>query len=189
MRSTVNRKQGATYNYHNLQLEQILFGDELDGFGQIEHPRCNLHVHSKNGKASLIFDSQKHLIAEFLQCIATTHECVPEEKKAKLADGNEMAVVGYQGPSPDEVALLEFAQNHGFEYAKGTDDCLQVARKHKLMNYMSNANSLASLQPNAHQRPSPAEGIPQWRTDADLNFKLLKRIEFSSDRKRMSVIV
>jgi magnesium-transporting ATPase (P-type) len=114
---------------------------------------------------------------------------VPEEKKAKLADGNEVAVVGYQGPSPDEVALLEFAQNHGFEYAKGTDDCLQVAKKHKLMNYMSNANSLASLQPDAHQRPSPAEEIPQWRTDADLNFKLLKRIEFSSDRKRMSVIV
>jgi hypothetical protein len=66
VRSTVNRKQGATYNYHNLQLEQILFGDEFDGFGQIEHPRCDLHVHSKNGKASLIFDSQKHLIAEFL---------------------------------------------------------------------------------------------------------------------------
>jgi len=157
VRSTINRKQGASYNYHNLQLEQILFGNDTGGLGQPEHPKCTLHVHSQNGKASLVFDSQKHLIAEFLQCIATTHECVPEEKKAKLDDGNEMAVLGYQGPSPDEVALLEFAQNHGFEYTKGTDDCLQVTRKHKLVNYMSNANSLSSLQPNALLNPSAAE--------------------------------
>ena len=34
-----------------------------------------------------------------------------------------------------------------------------------------------------------ADSIPQWIEDAKLNFKLLKKIEFSSDRKRMSVIV
>lgn len=31
--------------------------------------------------------------------------------------------------------------------------------------------------------------MPQWVTDSVLDFKLLKRIEFSSDRKRMSVVV
>lgn len=142
-----------------------------------------MNIHSKEGKASLIFENQRRLISEFLQCIATTHECVPEEKKAKTEDGHEVPVVGYQGPSPDEVALLEFAQNHGFEYAKGTDDCLQVTKKHKVYNNMSNAQSFSSLQ-----APQGAE-MPQWVTDGLLDFKLLKRIEFSSDRKRMSVVV
>ena len=146
VRSVVNRKQGASYNYHNLQLEQILFGNEINEFGQQAQWSCNMGIHSKGGKASLIFDNQKSLISEFLQCIATTHECVPEEKKAKTGDGSEVPVIGYQGPSPDEVALLEFAQNHGFEYAKGTDDCLQVTKKHKIYNNMSNAQSFSSLQ-------------------------------------------
>lgn len=33
VRSNINRKQGASYNYHNLQLEQILFGEDVGGFG------------------------------------------------------------------------------------------------------------------------------------------------------------
>ena len=98
-----------------------------------------MNVQSKDGKAALIFENQKKLISEFLQCIATTHECVPEEKKAKMEDGSEVPVIGYQGPSPDEVALLEFAQNHGFEYTMGSDDCMQVTKKHKVYNNMSNA--------------------------------------------------
>lgn len=57
IRSTVNRKQGASYNYHNLQLEQILFGNEIGEFGQPEQLACNLNVHSKGGKASLIFEN------------------------------------------------------------------------------------------------------------------------------------
>ena len=75
-------------------------------------------------------ENQKKLISEFLQCIATTHECVPEEKKVKTEDGSEVPVIGYQGPSPDEVALLEFAQNHGFEYTKGSDDFHAYACAH-----------------------------------------------------------
>lgn len=70
---------------------------------------------------------------------------MPEAKTAKMDDGTEVPVVGYQGPSPDEVALLEFAQHHGFEYAKGSDDCLQVTKKHKVYNNMSNAQSFSSL--------------------------------------------
>lgn len=100
-----------------------------------------------------------------------------------------MTVVGYQGPSPDEVALLEFAQNHGFEYTKGTDDCLQVTKKLKIFNNMSHINSLSSLQSGRSKQNKVADSIPQWIEDAKLNFKLLKKIEFSSDRKRMSVIV
>lgn len=76
-----------------------MFGDDFGAenalSGSEVMPPCKLHVHSKNGKASLIFENQKHLIQEFLQCIATTHECVPEERTAKLAGGDEMTVVGY----------------------------------------------------------------------------------------------
>jgi hypothetical protein len=36
---------------------------------------------------------------------------------------NGVAKYSYQGPSPDEVALVKMAQEHGFEYIHGSDNC------------------------------------------------------------------
>jgi len=112
--------------------------------------------------------------------LATTHECVAEMKKVKMGN-KEVEVIGYQGPSPDEVALLEFAQQHGYEFIKSTDESMQVNKKYKVYNNIS----MASL----NQKPNLDEMPHEWKTEKVLDFKLLKKMEFSSDRKRMSILV
>lgn len=49
-----------------------------------------------------------------MKVISLAHECVQEPN---LKDGGFV----YQGPSPDEVTLVEFAKDMGFEYAGGND--------------------------------------------------------------------
>lgn len=46
-------------------------------------------------------------------------------EKSKAKDGS----VSYQGPSPDEVTLVEMAKNHGYEFIVGNDEMLQIQRK------------------------------------------------------------
>jgi len=112
--------------------------------------------------------------------LATTHECVAEKKKVKMGN-KQVEVIGYQGPSPDEVALLEFAQQHGYEFIKSTDESMQVNKKYKVYNN----TSMASF----NQKPNLDEMPHEWKTEKVLDFKLLKKMEFSSDRKRMSILV
>lgn len=53
------------------------------------------------------FTSQKQLVTEFIKVLALAHECVPEF--VTKDDGEK--IVFYQGPSPDEVTLVDFAKN------------------------------------------------------------------------------
>ena len=79
----------------------------------------------------------------------------PEETSS--SDPNPFSrasAVGYQGSSPDEVALLEFAQRHEFEFLAGTDETIVVKVRGTKKTY-----------------------------------ELVRKIEFTSDRKRASVIV
>ena len=61
---------------------------------------------------------------EFLQSLSINHDCMPNTRKPGEPDD---APLTYQGSSPDEVALLEFAQKHGYEFLEGTDEELRVA--------------------------------------------------------------
>ncbi|KAJ3472293.1 hypothetical protein NLG97_g11112 [Lecanicillium saksenae] len=87
----------------------------------------------------------------FLLCIALCHTCLPECKE----DGS----IDFQAASPDELALVQAAQDLGY---------MLIDR--------------------------PAQSIHLQTTDADGNkvvdsYQVLDVIEFSSQRKRMSVIV
>ena len=53
-----------------------------------------------------------------MKLISLTHECVIE----KNAEGNNF----YQGPSPDEIELVEFAKKVGFELTKVTKTGLTI---------------------------------------------------------------
>lgn len=46
---------------------------------------------------------------------------MPEKK---ISEGKE--TIFYQGPSPDEVTLVEMAQQHGLEFFSGTDTSAKV---------------------------------------------------------------
>jgi len=51
---------------------------------------------------------QNELIHEFLVILALCHECVVEK--------DESGELNYQGPSPDEIALVDFAKQMGYVY-------------------------------------------------------------------------
>lgn len=67
----------------------------------------NIEMISNNGKAKFEVKNQKILVNEFLKCLSTTHECMANRVKSKV--DNKIDLITYQGTSPDEVALIEFA--------------------------------------------------------------------------------
>ena len=59
---------------------------------------------------------QHQMNHEFLKALAATHQCMP----IKQLVNNKNTIV-YQGPSPDEIALVEFAQQNGYEFVFGSE--------------------------------------------------------------------
>ena len=62
------------------------------------------------------FNSQKEAAEMFLLSLAVNHDCLttqinnePKGAKGDIEEECKESVIGYQGSSPDEVALLEFA--------------------------------------------------------------------------------
>jgi magnesium-transporting ATPase (P-type) len=55
--------------------------------------------------------------------IATCHECVPCEKG------------GFEGPSPDEVALLNAAYEVGFKFLSCENKVIKVEHRNKVRSY------------------------------------------------------
>lgn len=89
--------------------------------------------------------------------LALCHECVPE---AIEIDGEKSLF--YQGPSPDETTLVDFAQKHGFEFSETSDTFARL-------------------------KLTPKSGV----TDHDVvkTYEVHRRMEFNSDRKRMSILL
>lgn len=65
----------------------------------------------------------------------------------------------YQGPSPDEVTLVDFARSQGLEFCEGTDSIAKL----RMLKYFN-----------------PEETV---------TYKVFRRMEFNSDRKRMSILL
>lgn len=55
---------------------------------------------------------------EFLKLLAVTHEVKPTEKIMK--DGTRETV--FNGPSPDEITLVDFARQNGFQIYSTSDN-------------------------------------------------------------------
>ena len=79
-----------------------------------ENSSINLHIISKTNRQteSLHLPKQKHLVCEYFKLLSLAHECVREQS------GDN---VFYSGPSPDEVTLVEFAKESGYEFVLGND--------------------------------------------------------------------
>jgi magnesium-transporting ATPase (P-type) len=58
-------------------------------------------VKSSKGTIKLNYKTQRDLVMEFFKVLSLAHECVPETVNGKTF---------YQGPSPDEVTLVDFAK-------------------------------------------------------------------------------
>lgn len=110
------------------------------------------NVRSVSGKEILEVNSQKQLLIEFMKLLSVAHMCDVEVIK-----GDELF---YNGPSPDEVALVDFAASQNFKCTYSSDDVM------KIKSNFSNR----------------AEG------DIEYKFKVFRKMEFNSDRKRMSIL-
>jgi len=106
---------------------------------------------STNGSAKRVVNSQKELVTEFMKILSLAHSCETEQFTDK--DGNKQKF--YNGPSPDEVALVEFASSAKFDCLGSTEEKITMA----------------------------------MHNEKPIDYTKFKAIEFTSDRKRMSVLI
>ena len=81
--------------------------DLMDGSNDHEIDRELLSV-GKNEQLNL--KSQRDLMLEFMKILSLAHQCSPEH----FVDKEGQSQLFYNGPSPDEVALVEFASIMNF---------------------------------------------------------------------------
>jgi magnesium-transporting ATPase (P-type) len=67
--------------------------------------------------------SQKDLVSEFMKILSLAHSC--EVEKFTDKDGNSQKF--YNGPSPDEVALVEYASSMKFDCLSSTEEIINMA--------------------------------------------------------------
>jgi len=142
-----NKKQGVEYAFESEELTNLLKGET-------EKESLNYTVKSKNRKESITFKSQQEWVIEFLKILGLAHECMPEV--ASQPDGSKM--IFYQGPSPDEVTLVDFAKLQGLEFLETSDSHVKL-RFYKF-----------------------------WEPSKEVTYDVYRRMEFNSDRKRMSIL-
>jgi len=66
-----------------------------------------LDIRSLDGKVNLSMNSQFGLANEYFTLLATAHECLVEKD-------SETGKLEYQGPSPDEITLVDAASRLGY---------------------------------------------------------------------------
>lgn len=81
-------------------------------------PVNDVFVRSREGQG-MVFRQLKELAEEFLTALAVAHEVVTETDKK----GRQF----YQGPSPDEIALVEAARDMGFAFVQATQSTTEIA--------------------------------------------------------------
>lgn len=120
-----------------------------------ENEVLDYQVASASGAIKLNYKTQRDLVVEFFKVLSLAHECVPET--VTKADGTKMTF--YQGPSPDEVTLVDFAKLQGFDFKETSDVKITI---------------------ELNQWVSPAQ---------DVAYQVFRKMEFNSDRKRMSIVI
>ena len=85
-----------------------------------KNDQINKKVNSQTGGASITLGSQKDMVTEFMKILGLAHMCAVEEFKNKEG----VKELFYNGPSPDEVALVEYAAAMGFKCTKSEKDVI-----------------------------------------------------------------
>lgn len=104
-------------------------------------------------------------VARFFTALALCHTVIPNTGGGRSSDSKEGPRQEYQGPSPDEVALVAGAAGVGMRFIRRTVD------RDKAIVFVLERDVRGSDQSTERRQ-----------------FKILHVLEFNSDRKRMSVI-
>jgi phospholipid-transporting ATPase len=73
----------------------------------------NLVIKSDDARKYLKFLNQKELIDSYFLLLASAHECL-------IQIDEKTSEISYQGPSPDEITLVDAAMRMGFQYRGGS---------------------------------------------------------------------
>lgn len=98
--------------YYDEELNRLVKGN---GDSRLPRP---LVVTQRNGQQALTFNTYKQLAEEYLLALGCAHECVVEEDKHKN--------LIYQGPSPDEITLVDAAKNMGYVYRRSDNQFIYL---------------------------------------------------------------
>ena len=82
--------------------------------GTNSSPVNDISVRDRQGRQNLSFNSSKELAEEYLTLLAVAHEVVSETDKK----GRKF----YQGPSPDQITLVDAAKAMGFQFHKSNQN-------------------------------------------------------------------
>lgn len=118
----------------------------------MKNPEINLTLKSTDPSVSFTIPTQRDHNVEFMKVLSLAHMCVPEF----FNQGKEKF---YNGPSPDEVALVEFASHQHFDCIESTRDIIQMVM-------------------------TSQKGVSMTHT-----YEVFRKMDFNSDRKRMSVLL
>ena len=190
---------------------QEILGPEGDNFnmrnfeksinGQNLGEPVQLMLRSINQSEDLQIESQSELLTEFMTAMSLTHNCITVEKNEKIV---------YQGQSPDEITLVDFAKKCGFEFVTRTDTWAVIKAhwihpksqydSHNLSHAEDNSqvqntnmmisNNVTETDLMDFDRSNLNIKHPK-RTEAEMeqHFEVEQLMDFSSDRKRMSILV
>jgi len=100
----------------------------------------NWTINDSDGRSAVSFKNHKELVTEFMQCVATCHECLAEKDK----NGN----ISYQGQSQDEIRLVETASEVGFKFLRGNLEELEV----DMMGQLKTFKILQSFEFNSDRK-------------------------------------
>lgn len=149
-------------------------------------------------------------MVEFMTVMSVAHEVVSEDPTKITPNLDEDEVepspekLVYQGPSPDEVTLVEFARERGYSFIMSNDSvaklCVSQESPIATTNEMQNASAAAltvfghlSQTEDAMEFDQSNSNIRHRKNDSvdnnNLRFMIERRMEFTSTRKRMSILV
>jgi len=94
----------------------------MDDQGNMDIDR---NMKSVGGNENFMMQTQRDQIVEFMKILSLSHMCVAES----FTDKNGVKQKFYNGPSPDEVALVEYASQMKFDCTLSTDDVVKMEMK------------------------------------------------------------
>ena len=99
----VNKRAGFTYSFEDKNLMKLLNGSTSGDLQRIIFENVS-------GKSVFSLNNLAEIARHFLMTISLCHECIIESNG-----------VSYQGPSPDEVTLVDAARHLGYAFLKSTN--------------------------------------------------------------------
>lgn len=150
--TNVEKRTEVEVNFKDPKLDRVL----------VEPPDRNEESHiikSSNGRTSLTLNNQKERVQEIIKLLSVCHDCEAEHTTV-----NGENILFYQGASPDEITLVDFARNQGFEFVEANEN-------------RSIVKQYAST------------GLHNGKDPKTVEYSVHRKMPFDSTRKRMSMLV